>query len=82
MLVASLQRVHNAQDFSGVAAGGGGVGEDGANGLLRVDDEDRTDGERNALGVDVCCVLVIKPADQPVSCDFDKCSWADTAYMS
>lgn len=59
MLVASLKRVDNTEDLSSVTASGGGVGEDGADGLLGVNDEDGTDGEGNALGVDVGGVLVV-----------------------
>jgi len=61
VLVASLERVDNAQDLGGVAASAGGVGEDRADGLLGVDDKDRADGESNALGVDVGSVLVVDP---------------------
>jgi len=39
MLVAGLERIDYAEDFSGVAAGGGGVGEDETDGLLGIDDE-------------------------------------------
>jgi len=61
VLIASLQRVDDSEHLGGVAASAGGVGEDGANGLLRVDDEDRADSEGNALGVDVGRVLVVDP---------------------
>ena len=61
MLVASLERVDNAEDLGGVAAGAGGVREDGADGLLGVNDEDGADGESDALGVDVGGVLVVDP---------------------
>lgn len=61
VLVASLERVDNAEDLSGVAASAGGVREDGADGLLGVDDEDGTDGESDALLVDVGGVLVVDP---------------------
>ena len=60
MLVASLEGVDDTEDLGGVAAGRGWVGENGADGFLRVDDEDGTDGERNALGVDVGRVLVVQ----------------------
>jgi len=62
VLVARLQGVDDAEDFGGVAAGAGGVGEDGADSLLGVDDEDGSDGEGNTLGVDVGRVLVVDPA--------------------
>jgi len=61
VLVTGLERVDDAENLSGVAASGGGVGEDGADGLLGVDDEDGSDGEGNALGVDVGGVLEVKP---------------------
>ena len=61
MLVASLERVDNPQDFSSVTASASWVGKDGANGLLRVDDEDAADGERDPLLVDVGGVLVVNP---------------------
>ena len=61
MLVAGLERVDDAQHLGGVASSAGGVGEDGADGLLRIDDEDAADREGNALGVDVGSVLVIDP---------------------
>jgi hypothetical protein len=60
VLVAGLERVDDAQDLGRVAAGGGRVGEDGADGLLGVDDEDGADGEGDALFVDVCGVLVVE----------------------
>ena len=62
VLVASLQRVDNTQNLSSVAASACWVGEDGADGLLGVDDEDGADGEGNTLGVDVGRVLVVDPA--------------------
>lgn len=61
VLVASLEGVDHAEDLSGVAASGSGVGEGETDGLLRVNDEDRTNGERNALGVDIRGILVVKP---------------------
>jgi hypothetical protein len=45
VLVTGLQRIDDAKDFSGVAAGRSWVGEDEADGLLGVDDEDGADGE-------------------------------------
>jgi hypothetical protein len=61
VLVAGLQRVEDAQHLGGVAAGGSRVGEDRADRLLGVDEEDGADGEGNALGVDVGRVLVVEP---------------------
>lgn len=62
VLVTSLERVDDAEDLGGVATSGGRVGEDGADGLLGVNDEDGADGEGNALGVDVGGILVVNPA--------------------
>jgi hypothetical protein len=62
VLVAGLKRVNNTEDLGGVTAGGSRVGEDETDSLLWVDDEDRADGESNALGVDVGGVLVVKPS--------------------
>lgn len=61
VLVTSLERVDDAENLGGVAAGRGRVGEDGADLLLGVDEEDAADGEGNALGVDVGGVLVVDP---------------------
>ena len=61
MLVTSLERVDNAQNLGGVTASAGRVGEDRANGLLGVNDEDGADGESDALGVNVGGILVINP---------------------
>jgi len=60
VLVAGLEGVQDAEDLGGVAPSGGGVRQDEADGLLGVDDEDRADGERNALGVDVGGILVVE----------------------
>jgi hypothetical protein len=61
VLVTGLEGVDHAKNLSGVAASGSRVGEDEADGLLGVNNEDRTDGERNAFGVDIGCILVVKP---------------------
>jgi hypothetical protein len=61
VLVAGLEGVDDAQDLGGVAAGGGRVGEDGADLLVGVDEEDGADGEGNALLIDVGGVLVVDP---------------------
>lgn len=60
VLVPRLQRVDDAQHFRGIAARRGRVGEDGPDGLLRVDDEDAADGEGNTLLVDVGGILVVQ----------------------
>lgn len=64
VLVAGLQRVDDAQDLGAVTAGGSRVRQDGADGLLGVDEEDGADGEGNALLIDVGGVLVVKPKTQ------------------
>lgn len=61
VLVAGLEGVDDAEDLGGVAAGGGRVGEDGADLLVGVNEEDGADGEGNALLVDVGGVLVVDP---------------------
>ncbi len=61
VLVTGLQRVDNTENLGRVAASGGRVGEDEANSLLGVDNEDRANSERNALGVDIGGILVVKP---------------------
>lgn len=61
MLVAGLQGVDDAEHLGRVAAGGGRVGEDGADLLVRVDDEDAADGKGNTLFVDVGGILVVDP---------------------
>jgi hypothetical protein len=45
VLVTGLQAVDDAEHLGAVAAGGSWVGENGANGLLWVNDKDRADGE-------------------------------------
>ncbi len=70
MLVAGLQGVDDAEHLGRVAAGGGRVGEDGADLLVGVDDEDAADGKGNALLVDVGSVLVVDPV-----CAFVVSSW-------
>ena len=67
VLVACLERIDDAEDLGGVATGAGGVGEDSADGLLGVDDEDGADGESNALLIDVGGVLVVDPATPHIS---------------
>lgn len=61
VLVAGLEGVDDAEDLGGVAAGGGGVGEDGADGLLGVNEVDGSDGEGNALLIDVGSILLVDP---------------------
>jgi len=59
VFVTSLQGIDNPQDLGSISAGGCWVGEDKANGLFGVNNEDRADGECNALGIDVGSVLVV-----------------------
>lgn len=67
MLVTSLQGVDNPQDLSSITTGRSGVRENETDGLLGVNNEDRADGERNALGVDVGGVLVVDPIYREIS---------------
>jgi len=60
VLIASLEGVNDAEDLSSVTASGSGVGQDQSDSLLRIDDEDRSDGESNALGVDIGSVLEVE----------------------
>ena len=61
VLVSGLEGGDDAKDLGGVTAGGGRVGEDGADGLLGVDDEDGSDGEGDALLIDVGSILLVDP---------------------
>ena len=61
VLVASLERVNNAQNLRRVATRRSGVGEDGADRFLGIDDVDRADSKGNTLLVNVGGVLVIEP---------------------
>lgn len=67
MLVASLEGVDDAQDLGSVASGASWVREDGADGLLWIDDEYAANSERNALLVNVGGVLVVDPVSNEVS---------------
>ena len=83
VLVAGLERVDDAQNLSGVAASGSRVGEDETDGLLGVNDEDRADGERNALGVNVGGVLVVQPVQLgQLGGSGNGCKRAGWAHMS
>ena len=81
VLVAGLERVDNAQNLGGVTASAGRVREDGADGLLGVDDEDRADGESNALGVNVGGILVVNP-NVVVSLSSLDCSLASISTLT
>ena len=61
VLIASLEGVDHTKNLSGITASGGRVGEDEADCLFRVNDEDRADSECNSLGVDIGGILVVKP---------------------
>ncbi len=61
VLVAGLERVNDTKNFSGVTAGGSGVRQNQPDGLLRIDNEDGSDGESDALGVNIGGVLVVEP---------------------
>jgi hypothetical protein len=64
VLVAGLKRVNDTQNLSSIAASRCWVCEDQTDGVLRVDDEHRADGEGLALLIDVLGVLVVKPDPQ------------------
>jgi hypothetical protein len=70
VLVPRLQAVEDTEDLGRVTTSGRGVGEDEADRLLGVDDEDGADGEGDALAVDVGRVLVVDPGTRVrrVSC--------------
>ena len=59
LLVARLQRVDNAQDLGRVPPSGGWVEHNQTDLLGGINDEDRSDGERNALGGQVIQVLLV-----------------------
>lgn len=59
MLVGGLESVNDTQNLSGVAASGGRVGQDQTDLLGGVNDEDGTDGQSQALLVNVGGVLVV-----------------------
>jgi hypothetical protein len=60
VLIWGLEGVNYSEEFGRVAAGWGGVGEDEADRLLRVDDEDWADCKGDSSGVDIRCILVVK----------------------
>jgi hypothetical protein len=61
VLVASLKAVKDTEDLGTVTACAGGIRQNKTNGLLGVNDEDRADGECDALLVDICGILVVDP---------------------
>ena len=52
--------IDDPQDLVKVATGGGRVGNGQTDDLLGIDDEHRSDGEGNALGIAVAGVLVVQ----------------------
>jgi hypothetical protein len=62
VLVARLEWIDDAKDFGSVAPSAGGVGEDGADCLLWINDKHAADCECNPLLVDVCGILMVNPA--------------------
>jgi hypothetical protein len=60
VFVASLQRVNDSKNFSGVATSRCRVGKDGADGLLGVNNEDRSNGECDSLLIDIGSILVVQ----------------------
>lgn len=59
IFVSQLQRIDDAEDFSRVATGTGGVVDDCANGFLWVDEEYGTNSQCHTLRVDVGSILII-----------------------
>ena len=60
VLIARDQAIHNPQHLCRIPAGTRWIAHDQADGLLRINDEDRANRKRNPLAVDVGCVLVVK----------------------
>jgi len=60
VLVTNLERVDNPQDFVKVATSGGRIRNSQADDLLGVDDEHRSNGEGNTLGIDIGGVLMVQ----------------------
>lgn len=61
VLVASLERVYDAEDFGGVSSRAGRVGEDCADSLLWIDHKHAADRECNSFLVHVRGILVVDP---------------------
>lgn len=61
MLVASLQRINDAQNLGRISSRRSRVGHDQADGFLRVNDEDRSNGKGDALLVDIGGILIVQP---------------------
>ena len=60
VLISRLQRIHHTQHFSRIATRRSRVGENEANGLLGIDNKHASDGESNALLIDIGGVLVVQ----------------------
>jgi hypothetical protein len=66
VLVTSLERVNTAENLGSVTSGRGGIREDETDGLLGIDYEDGANGESDALGIDICGVLVVDPMENHI----------------
>ena len=62
VLVARLERIHDSKYLGRVAAGRGRIRQNQSNGLFGINDENRANGECNALLVDIGGILVVDPA--------------------
>ena len=60
LLISRLQAVHHPQHLGSVPARAGGIAQDETDGFLGIDDEHGTDGEGDALLIDVGRILVIQ----------------------
>lgn len=60
MLVPSLQRIHHTQYFGRIPAGRGRIRKYQTNGLLRINNENASDGKGNPFGVDIGRILMIE----------------------
>lgn len=63
VLVGSLEGFNYTEKFRRVTTSGGRVGEDEANGLLGIDDEDRANGEGNPSRINIGGILMVKPGN-------------------
>jgi hypothetical protein len=61
MSIGRLEGVNHSEEFHGIPTSRGWVGEDEADGLFGVNDENRADGKSNALRIHIGGILVIKP---------------------
>ena len=63
MLVRGLVRVNYSEKFRRVTTSGGRVGEDEANDLLGINDENRANGEGNPSRINIGGILMVKPGN-------------------